>query len=253
VPRDNAIVAAKAKSTPVKSPFSGWDGSIAGARELQAKLARRVRAVDRLSPVRLIAGVDVGFEEGGRTIRGAAVLVDARTLQPLARALVRMPTRMPYVPGLLSFRELPALLGALGKLPCKPDLVMVDGHGLAHPRAFGIASHFGVVSGLPTIGVAKSILIGEHDRLGIRRGSRTPLLHHDREIGTVLRSKRGVRPLIVSVGHKVSLPTAVELVLAATTRYRLPEPVRHADRLASRRDIAIAGRPRVTSGSARYR
>jgi len=235
----------------MKEPFAGCDGSITGARALQAKLARRVRATDGFRSPGLIAGVDVGFEDGGRTIRGAAVLLDARTLAPLAQALVRLPTRMPYVPGLLSFRELPALLAALGKLPRMPDLVMVDRHGLAHPRAFGIASHFGVVSGIPTVGVAKSILVGEHGRLGLRRGSRMPLRHRGREIGMLLRNRNGVRPLIVSVGHKVSLATAVELVLGATTRYRLPEPTRLADRLAS--DRAPANRPPLTSGSARYR
>jgi deoxyribonuclease V len=217
-------------------PFAGWDGSVAGARALQAELAARVILSDEFPPLRRIAGVDVGFADAGRVTRAAAVLVDARTLQPLAQAIARRPTRMPYVPGLLSFRELPAVLAALERLPERPDLVLVDGQGIAHPRGLGIAAHLGVASGLATIGVAKSILVGEHTPVGPRRGDRSDLRHAGRVVGTVLRSRDGVRPLIVSPGHRVSVARAPELVLACVTRYRLPEPTRLADRLASRRD-----------------
>lgn len=213
-----------------------WDGDVAGARALQQRLAARVRLEDDHPPLRLIAGVDVGFEDGGATTRAAAVLLDAHTLAPLAEALARLPTRMPYIPGLLSFRELPAVLQALAQLPQKPDLVFVDGQGIAHPRGLGIAAHLGVITDLPTIGVAKSILVGTHGELGPKRGDRAELRHHGRVIGTVLRSKDGVRPLVVSPGHRVALDTAPERVLACCTRYRLPEPTRLADRLASRRD-----------------
>ncbi len=164
------------------------------------------------------------------------MLLDAQTLEPLAECVARIPTSMPYIPGLLSFRELPALLEALERLPQVPDLIFVDGHGIAHPRRLGVAAHLGVATGLPTIGVAKKILTGSHEELPTTKGSQVPLIGRDGSvIGTVLRSKDGVRPLIVSPGNRVSLPTAVERVMACLTRYRLPEPTRLADRLASRR------------------
>ncbi|MBF0675434.1 MAG: deoxyribonuclease V [Pseudomonas sp.] len=216
--------------------FPGWDGTVAGARDLQKQLATQVRLQDDfVSPLRLIAGVDVGFEEGGTVTRAVAVLLDAQSLETLAEVLVRRPTSMPYVPGLLSFRELPALLQALGELPEVPDMLFVDGQGIAHPRRLGIAAHLGVASGLPSIGVAKQILVGEHGELGPQRGAQVELYDKDDWIGTVLRSKDSVRPLIVSPGHRVSLVTAPQLVSRYLTRYRLPEPTRLADRLASRR------------------
>lgn len=225
------------------SPFDvppellAWDGNVPRARRLQSELATRVRLQDddAAQPHR-IAGVDVGFEEGGAITRAAAVLLDAATMQPLADAVARLPTRMPYIPGLLSFRELPALLAALEQLPEVPELILVDGHGVAHPRGLGVAAHLGVVTDLPTIGVAKKILVGTHDPVGHARGERAPLMHRGQMIGTALRSKHGIHPLIVSPGHRVSHAAAVERVLACGRGYKLPEPTRLADRLASRRD-----------------
>ena len=217
------------------SVFRGWDGSVANARALQDTLAGQVRIVDDYPPLQVIAGVDVGFEEGGAITRAAAVLLDAQTLLPVAQSVARVPTSMPYVPGLLSFRELPALLAVLESLPRVPDLIVCDGQGIAHTRRLGIASHLGVVTGLPTIGVAKNILCGEHAELAFQRGAKVPLIHRGDMIGWVLRSKDGVRPLIVSPGHRVSMQSAVELVLDWGRGYRLPEPTRLADRLASRR------------------
>lgn len=219
------------------SPFGDWDGTPAGARLLQRELARQVSLIDDFPPLRTIAGVDVGFEEGGAVTRAAAVLLDAETLQPVAEHLARIPTSMPYIPGLLSFRELPAVLQALSGLPHAPDLVFCDGQGIAHPRRLGIAAHLGVVSGLPTIGVAKKILVGTHEELGASRGDQVDLVYQGEVLGAVLRSKDGVRPLIVSPGHRVSLASAPLLVMACVTRYRLPEPTRLADRLASRRAV----------------
>ncbi|MGE8496206.1 MAG: deoxyribonuclease V [Pseudomonas sp.] len=220
------------------SPLVSWQGDTVAARELQKRLAGQVRLEDDYPPLRRLAGVDVGFEDGGSITRAAAILLDGATLEPLAECVARIPTCMPYIPGLLSFRELPALLHALAGLPQEPDLIFVDGHGIAHPRGLGIAAHLGVVSGLPTIGVAKKILTGSHAVLGEERGARVELLNRAREvIGWVLRSKDRVRPLIVSPGHRVSLERAPELVMACVRRHRLPEPTRLADRLASRRDI----------------
>nr|WP_284698481.1 deoxyribonuclease V [Thermomonas mangrovi] len=189
------------------------------------------------TPLRTIAGFDVGFEDDGATTRAAAVLLDADTLAVIDQQVARRPTAMPYIPGLLSFRELPALLDALARLPRAPDLTFIDGHGIAHPRRLGIAAHFGVATGLPAIGVAKKILVGA-PRMALHdmRGAFTPLRDGAAQIGWLLRSKPGCLPLVVSPGHRVAMASAPELVMRFTRGYRLPEPTRLADRLASRRD-----------------
>jgi len=145
--------------------------------------------------------------------------------------------QFPYIPGLLSFRELPVILKAVDRLSEWPDFFMVDGAGMAHPRFFGLACHLGVVSGCPSVGVAKSRLVGTHDPLPEARGSRVPLLVGGRVTGTVLRSRSGVRPLYVSPGHSVSLETSADLVLASCTRFRLPEPIRAAHKLAGDQNL----------------
>ena len=215
-----------------------WTGDTASLRKLQSELAGEVSLRDGFAkPLRTIAGFDVGFEDEGAITRAAAVLLDAESLEVLDQQVARLPTAMPYIPGLLSFRELPALFAALEMLKAKPDLAFVDGHGIAHPRRLGIAAHFGVATGLPSIGVAKKILVGEprmarHDM----RGAFTPLRDKQEQIGWLLRSKVGCLPLIVSPGHKVAMPSAPELVMRYVRTYRLPEPTRLADRIASRRD-----------------
>jgi len=221
----------------MSATFGDWDGSIGDARRVQGELAARVVLRDGFpDPPRWIGGFDVGFEDEGTVTRAAAVLLDARTLQAVACEIVRVPTSMPYVPGLLSFRELPALLQALERLPRAPDLAFVDGHGIAHPRRLGIAAHFGVATGLPSIGVAKKILVGSSSTaLHDMRGAFTPLRHKGQQIGWLLRSKVRCNPLVVSPGHRVSMAGAPELVMRYTTTYRLPEPTRLADRIASRR------------------
>lgn len=219
------------------SAFGDWDGSIADARRVQDALASQVKLRDDFArPLRWLGGFDVGFEADGSITRAAAVLLDADTLVPVATEVVRIPTTMPYVPGLLSFRELPALLAALERLPHAPDLALVDGHGIAHPRRLGIAAHFGVVTGLPSVGVAKKVLVGNsRTTLHDMRGAFTPLRHGSEQIGWMLRSKVRCNPLVVSPGHRVSMASAPELVMRFTTSYRLPEPTRLADRIASRR------------------
>ena len=215
-----------------------WNHNAAELRALQGELAGEVSLRDGFAkPLRTIAGFDVGFEDEGATTRAAAVLLDAESLEVLDQQVARLPTAMPYIPGLLSFRELPALFAALDMLKAKPDLAFVDGHGIAHPRRLGIAAHFGVATGLPSIGVGKKILVGEarmalHDM----RGAFTPLRDKQEQIGWLLRSKVGCLPLIVSPGHKVAMASAPELVMRYVTTYRLPEPTRLADRIASRRD-----------------
>lgn len=214
-----------------------WNGDTGAARELQVALAREVLLKDRFdTPLRLVAGLDVGFEDGGKTTRAAAVLLDTDTLELVEQHVARTPTSMPYIPGLLSFRELPALLEAFGMLSKAPDLVFVDGHGIAHPRRLGIAAHFGVATGMPSIGVAKKILSGTTStQLHEMRGAFVPLRDGREQIGWVLRSKPGCLPLVVSPGHRVAMASAAELVMRFVTSYRLPEPTRLADRLASRR------------------
>ncbi|HJR72654.1 MAG TPA: deoxyribonuclease V [Luteimonas sp.] len=222
---------------PAHPAFAEWDGSVVHARAMQAELAKRVVLRDGFAkPARTIAGFDVGFEEGGEVTRAAAVLLDARTLQPMESHVARIPTVMPYVPGLLSFRELPALLDALAMLANKPDLVFVDGHGIAHPRRLGIAAHFGVVTDLPCVGVAKKILVGTSAELHQMRGAYVTLRHRGEQIGWLLRSKINCNPLVVSPGHRVAMASVGDLVMRYVTTYRLPEPTRLADRLASRRD-----------------
>ena len=215
-----------------------WTGDVAALRAVQDELAQRVVLKDALpATLRTIGGFDVGFEDDGAITRAAAVLLDADTLQPLETRIVRLPTRMPYIPGLLSFRELPALLEAVSLLSAKPDLCFIDGHGIAHPRRLGIAAHFGVATDLPTIGVAKKVLIGTTSTaLHDMRGAFTTLRDQGQQIGWLLRSKVGCLPLIVSPGHRVAMATAPEMTMRFVTTYRLPEPTRLADRLASRRD-----------------
>lgn len=221
-----------------------WDLSPAAAIALQEKLRGRVVGVDRLGPVRRVAGVDVGFERNGSVTRAAVAVLDFPGLELVDWAIARMPTRFPYIPGLLSFRETPAVLRALGRLKVRPDLLLCDGQGLAHPRRFGFACHLGLLADIPSIGVAKTRLIGEHGALPARRGRWVPLNDRGEVIGAVLRTRQGVKPLFVSVGHRISLDTAVRWVMACVTRYRLPETTRWAHRLASGGDRNLP--PRVT-------
>lgn len=200
---------------------------------LQRDWSARLILVDRLGSVQRVAGVDVGFEGGGAVTRAAVVVLGYPGLELLETAIARRPTTFPYVPGLLSFRELPAVLEALDRLRETPDLLLCDGQGIAHPRRFGIASHLGLLVDLPSIGVAKSRLYGSHSAVPEARGAWTPLHAEGEVIGAVLRTRTGVKPLYVSPGHRVNLETAVGYVLGCCTRYRLPETTRQAHRLAS--------------------
>ena len=217
----------------LQEEWSDMDAS--RARRIQRDTATQVRLSDDLPPVRTVAGVDVGFENAD-TARAAIVVLDYRTLEPLDYALARLPVAFPYVPGLLSFRECPVILRALEQLRVAPDVLLCDGHGIAHPRRLGIAAHLGVLTGLPAVGVAKKRLTGRHGEVPEGRGEWTPLLDRAGDtLGAVLRTRVGTRPLIVSPGHRTDLATALELVMACTTRYRLPETTRWADGLASNR------------------
>ncbi len=210
-----------------------WPGTVAEARGIQETLAPEVVREDRLGTIERVAGVDVGFEDKGRTTRAAVAVLDFPQLDPVDQAIHRCPTRFPYVPGYLSFREVPAVLDALEGLTVQPDLILCDGQGLAHPRRFGLACHLGVLTDIPTIGVAKSRLIGDHGPLPAEKGSWVALLHKGETIGAVLRTRHNVSPVYVSIGHRISLSTAIDYVLHCTPRYRLPETTRRAHKLAS--------------------
>ncbi len=215
------------------SAIHPWLVTPAYARTIQSELAEDVICEPDFEEIRRIAGVDIGFEDNGRITRAAISVLDFESLQPLEEVIVREPTRFPYVPGLLSFREVPALLDALEGLDTPPDMILCDGQGLAHPRRFGLASHLGIVSDIPTIGVAKSRLIGTYREPGETKGSWSPLLDEGEIIGAVLRTRRGTQPLFVSIGHRVDLASAIRLVLHCTPRFRLPETTRRAHHLAS--------------------
>jgi deoxyribonuclease V len=204
----------------------------AEAIAVQKRFAPRIETVDRFDKIETIAGIDVAFPCGGKVTRAAIQALSYPALEPIETAVIEQETRFPYIPGLLSFREAPSVLAALAELKARPDLLMIDGHGLAHPRRFGIACHVGLLADIPAVGVAKSRLTGRHDDPKLRKGSRTALVGGEEVIGTVLRTRNGVKPVYVSVGHRVSLETAVELTLACATRYRLPEPTRLADKLS---------------------
>ncbi len=213
-----------------------WPSTIQEAIAIQEGLQTQVITTDQLpETVKYVAGVDMGFLEDGTVSRAAVAVLSFPDLQVVETNLAYRPTNFPYIPGFLSFREIPPVLEALEKIKITPDIILCDGQGIAHPRRFGIASHLGVILDIPTIGVAKSLLIGKHEQLPLPKGSWQPLIDQGQEIGAVLRSRTGVKPLYISSGHKISLPTAIDYVLRCTIKYRLPETTRIADKLASAR------------------
>jgi deoxyribonuclease V len=217
-----------------------WEVSPTEAIAIQQQLRSKVITEDQLGPVHLVAGVDVGLAEGGRLARAAVAILAYPELALCNHVIAERPIDFPYIPGLLSFREIPAVLEALGQLKHLPDLLLCDGQGIAHPRRFGIACHLGVITGLPTVGVAKTRLVGYYGPVPERRGEWAPLKEDGALIGAVLRTRERVKPLFISIGHRISLPTAINYVMSCVTRYRLPETTRWAHRLAS---SASAERP----------
>lgn len=211
-----------------------WPETVAEARAIQEQLRSAVVCEGDLGHVTRVAGADVGFEEGGRITRAAVAVLTFPELELQAQAVARRETTFPYVPGYLSFREIPSILDAITALAEPPHLVICDGQGYAHPRRFGLACHLGVLLDIPTIGVAKSRLVGSYDEPGPDEGDWTPLVEGEETVGAVLRTRRRVKPVFVSIGHRVNLETAVAMTLRCTTKYRLPETTRWAHRLASR-------------------
>ncbi len=210
-----------------------WALTVNEAIAVQEQLRAEVLTTDLLEPVQYVAGVDMGFEANGTISRAAVAVLSFPDLQLQESAIARRPTSFPYIPGFLSFREIPAVLDALEKISITPNLILCDGQGLAHPRRFGIACHLGVIIDLPTIGVAKSLLVGKYQEVSEQRGNWQPLIDRGETIGAVLRTRSKTKPLYISSGHRVSLPTAIDYVLRCTPKYRLPEITRIADKLAS--------------------
>jgi deoxyribonuclease V len=210
-----------------------WAQTIEEATATQQELRHLVILEDKLGEIRYVAGVDVGFQDNYAITQAAVAVLSFPELQLVESAIATLPTTFPYVPGFLSFREIPAILKALEKLTIVPDLILCDGQGIAHPRRFGIACHLGVFIEVPTIGVAKSLFIGKHEELAHEKGSWQPMSDRGEVIGAVVRSRTNVNPLYISSGHRISLPTAIDYVLRCTTKYRLPETTRWADKLAS--------------------
>ncbi|MEO0984278.1 MAG: deoxyribonuclease V [Cyanobacteria bacterium J06639_14] len=213
-----------------------WPQTPTEAIALQTELRSQICLEDDLpKTVQYVAGVDAGFENEGTITRAAVAVLAFPSLALVDSALVKRPTTFPYVPGLLSFREIPTVLDALAQIAIAPDLILCDGQGIAHPRRCGIASHLGLILDRPTVGVAKSRLIGTHMDVPPAKGAWVPLIDQDETIGAVLRSRTNTKPLYISPGHKISLATALDYVLRCTPKYRLPETTRLADRLASNR------------------
>jgi deoxyribonuclease V len=208
-----------------------WDLSCAEARQLQLRLAQRVRFTAMKKKPRIIAGLDCAFSKDGKRIFASAVVIDLSDFSIIETTTAARKVDFPYIPGLLSFREAPACIDAIEKLKTTPDVFIVDGQGFAHPRRFGIACHIGAIVDKPTVGCAKSRLIGTFEEPGGKKGSYNPLMDSGEEIGVVLRTRTDVKPVYVSVGHKCTLNDAISVVLQCTTKFRLPEPSRLAHQL----------------------
>lgn len=224
-----------------------------------ATVAEALRVQDGLRPMvdlvgpgpaepATVAGLDVAYAQSGDRLAAAVTVLDARTLRVVDSAVATGRPAFDYVPGLFAFRELPALLAALDRLTVRPELLICDGHGLAHPRRFGLACHLGVVTGLPAIGVGKTPLVGTWEPPGERRGAWSPLVDGTEIVGRVLRTRDGVKPVFVSVGHRMSVANACDQVLSVTSGYRLPETTRAADRLSRATLAATPAAPHLADG-----
>lgn len=217
------------KSNRVAMTFTEYDRlSVSEAAAIQDELRRQVKIEERTLPVRTIAGADLSFNRFGTTFYAGIVVLRFPELQPLAYSLIKAEIHFPYVPGFLAFREVPALLDAWELLPEKPDILVADGHGIAHRRRMGIASHFGVLTGQATLGCAKSILFGKYEEPGTEKGAYTAIKDGQETIGWALRTKKNIKPVFVSPGHLTNLQDSLDIIMQCTRRYRIPEPTRLA-------------------------
>ncbi len=206
-----------------------WEVEFEEAREIQQALREKLVLTPAPITARFVAGADVSYcKENKKILVAAVVLMQLPGLSVVEEAVSYRKVDFPYVPGYLSFREAPPLIAAFRKLVARPDVILFDGQGIAHPRGLGLASHMGVILGIPSLGCAKKRLVGDHDVIGNETGSRAPLIFEGNEVGSVLRTKNGVKPVYVSPGHMIDTENAVDIVLRCLTSYRLPEPVRLA-------------------------
>lgn len=207
--------------------------TVTAATGIQQELRENIVIKERDFPIHTIAGADISFNKFSPTVYAGIVLLRFPGLQPIAYSLVKKDVLFPYVPGYLAFREVPALLLAWEQLPIKPDLLVVDGHGIAHPRRMGIAAHFGVLAQTPTIGCAKKVLCGPYEEPGLQQGAHTPLVYKNEVVGAALRTKNAVKPVFVSPGHRIDVPGAIEVITSCFGRYRIPEPTRLAHNMVN--------------------
>jgi len=210
-----------------------WNLSPLAAVQMQHELRGRISSVPLPGPVQTIAGADVSFNKFSPLIYAAIVVLHVPSLTVIEATEAVSEIKFPYIPGLLSFREIPALLAAWTKLKIEPDAVMLDGHGIAHPRGMGIAAHFGLCVNRPTLGCAKSVLVGKYQEPSAQRGAWTPMTHQGETIGAALRTKTNVGTVFVSPGHWLDLEGALEITLQCGGGYRIPEPTRHAHNRAN--------------------
>ena len=206
-----------------------WNLTPREAMRLQESLREHVELQDRFGEIRFVAGADMAFDPETEVAFAGVIVYGFPGFEEVERRMARRQLRFPYIPGLLSFRESPVLLAAFARLRTEPDLILIDGQGRAHPRRFGIACHIGILLDKPTIGCAKSRLVGEHQEPGKKAGSTTPLMLEGERIGVVLRTRDNVRPIYVTTGHRVSLDSAVGLVKQCVDGFRIPKPTREAD------------------------
>ncbi len=211
-----------------------WNLSYSQAHELQKQLACKVQPTPLKDPPRLIAGLDCALSKDGQKIIACAVVVKLPGLEPVETKTAKQKVSFPYIPGLLSFREAPVCIAAVKKLKTEPDLFLIDGQGIAHPRRLGLAAHLGLFFDKPTIGCAKSRLTGSFENPSGQKGSHNELKDKDDVIGAVLRTRTNVKPIFVSLGNRCTLNDAIKTTLACTTKYRLPEPTRLAHQLVSK-------------------
>jgi deoxyribonuclease V len=227
------------ESTMRYQKLHDWDVSPREAIALQQQLRHQVQTMPLEHPAQLVAGCDISFDRFSEDVHAGIVVIRLPELEIVDSASVTTKARFPYIPGLLSFRETPALLEVWERLQTRPDVVMIDGQGYAHPRRFGFACHFGLLVGVPTLGCAKSLLVGKFENLADAPGSTAPILHQDEVVGMALRTRERVAPVFVSVGHLIDLPSAVSVTLdaargaAPAARYRIPAPTRFAHLLVN--------------------
>ncbi|RRJ61882.1 deoxyribonuclease V [Paenibacillus oralis] len=208
-----------------------WELNEKEAISIQVNLAKKVIQRDYYDQINYVAGVDVAYSKRGEELIAALVILESTSLKLVESVVIEDKVRFPYIPGLFSFRELPPIIKAFKQIKIKPNLIVCDGQGIAHPRRFGLASHLGVLFDIPTIGCGKTRLLGTYKEPELQRGAYSPLIDNNEVIGNVLRTQDNIKPVFVSIGHRISLATACELILQFSPKYRLPETTRQADHL----------------------